>query len=124
MTVVTRYNQKTYKIDRVDFAQSPATSFDKNGTPTSYADYYKTWYNETIKDQNQPLLINKDRRTGNEVALIPELCQLTGLTDAMRANFNLMKDLAQIVHTNAEAKIKEIKNLMNHFKSNAKCVEK
>lgn len=94
MTVVTRYNQKTYKIDRVDFAQSPSTSFDKNGTPTSYADYYKTRYNEAIKDLNQPLLINKDRRTGNEVALIPELCQLTGLTDAMRANFNLMKDLA------------------------------
>lgn len=73
---------------------------------------------------NQPLLINKDRRTGNEVALIPELCQLTGLTDAMRADFRLMKDLAQIVHTNAEAKIKEIKNLMTHFKTNAKCVEK
>jgi len=47
--------------------------------------------------------------------LIPELCQLTGLTDAMRADFRLMQDLAKIVHTNAEAKIKEIKNLMNHF---------
>jgi len=35
-TVVTRYNQKTYRIDRVDFAQSPSTTFDKNGTPTSY----------------------------------------------------------------------------------------
>jgi hypothetical protein len=35
-TVVTRYNQKTYKVDRVDFAQSPQTTFDKNGTPTSY----------------------------------------------------------------------------------------
>lgn len=124
MTVVTRYNQKTYRIDRVDFAQSPATTFDKQGTPTSYADYYKTRYNEGIKDMNQPLLINKDRRTGNEVALIPELCQLTGLTDSMRANFNLMKDLAVILHTNAEAKIKEIKNLMTHFKTNAKCVEK
>jgi len=42
----------------------------------------------------------------------------------MRADFRLMKDLAQIVHTNAEAKIKEIKNLMEHFKKNAKCVEK
>ena len=73
---------------------------------------------------NQPLLINKDRRTGNEVALLPELCQLTGITDAMRADFRLMKDLAQIVHTNADAKIKEIKNLMTHFKSNPKCVEK
>jgi len=42
----------------------------------------------------------------------------------MRADFRLMKDLAQIVHTNAEAKIREIKNLMEHFKKNAKCVEK
>ena len=73
---------------------------------------------------NQPLLINKDRRTGNEVALIPELCQLTGLTDAMRADFRLMKDLAVIMHTNADAKIREIKNLMQHFKTNTKCVEK
>lgn len=90
----------------------------------SYREYYKTRYNEDIADANQPILINKDRRTGNEVALIPELCQLTGLTDAMRADFRLMKDLAQIVHTNAEAKIKEIKNLMEHFKKNEKCVEK
>ena len=123
-TVVTRYNQKTYRIDRVDFAQSPSTTFDKNGTPTSYQEYYRTRYNENISDMNQPLLINKDRRTGNEVALIPELCQLTGLTDAMRADFRLMKDLAVIMHTNADAKIKEIKNLMTHFKTNTKCVEK
>jgi aubergine-like protein len=54
---------------------------------------------------NQPLLIHKDRKTGNEVALIPELCQLTGLTDAMRADFRLMKDLAQFVHTNADKKV-------------------
>jgi aubergine-like protein len=89
-TVVTKYNQKTYKVDRVDFNQSPETCFDKQGTQTSYRDYYKTRYNESISNPNQPLLINKDRRTGNEVALIPELCQLTGLTDAMRADFRLM----------------------------------
>lgn len=121
---MTAYNQKTYKVDRVDFAQSPQTTFDKQGTQTSYMEYYKTRYNQTIKDPNQPLLINKDRRTGLEVALVPELCQLTGLTDAMRADFRLMQDLAKIVHTNAEAKIKEIKNLMHHFKTNEKCKEK
>ena len=27
-----RYNQKTYKVERVDFTQSPETTFDKNGT--------------------------------------------------------------------------------------------
>jgi len=59
-----------------------------------------------------------------EVALVPELCQITGLTDAMRADFRLMQDMAKIVHTNAEAKIKEIKNLMTHFQTNEKCKEK
>jgi aubergine-like protein len=73
---------------------SPASTFDKQGTEMSYQDYYKTRYNEGITDPNQPLLINKDRKTGIEVALIPELCQLTGLTDSMRADFKLMKDLA------------------------------
>lgn len=80
-TVVTRYNQKTYRVERVDFGSSPSTTFDKQGTQISYAEYYKTRYNEGITDPNQPLLINKDRKTGIEVALIPELCQLTGLTD-------------------------------------------
>jgi len=93
-TVVTKYNQKTYRVERVDFGMSPSTTFDKQGTQVSYQDYYKTRYNESISDPNQPLLINKDRKTGNEVALIPELCQLTGLTDSMRADFKLMKDLA------------------------------
>lgn len=90
----------------------------------SYAEYYKTRYNENIADPNQPLLINKDRKTGNEVALIPELCQLTGLTDAMRADFRLMKDLAQIMHTNADKKLAECKNLFQTFAKNEKCQEK
>jgi len=123
-TVVTRYNQKAYRVDRLDFSMSPETTFDKNGTQVSYKEYYKTRYNEDVKDLNQPLLINKDRKTGNEVALIPELCQLTGLTDAMRADFRLMKDLAQIVHTNADKKVQECKNLFATFAQNEKCKEK
>jgi len=31
-TVVTRYNQKTYRVERVDFGMSPETTFDKQGT--------------------------------------------------------------------------------------------
>ena len=29
------------------------------------------------------------------IALIPELCNLTGLTDQMKADFKVMKDVAQ-----------------------------
>lgn len=111
-------------MERVDFGSSPATTFDKQGTQISYAEYYKTRYNENIADANQPLLINKDRKTGMEVALIPELCQLTGLTDTMRADFRLMKDLAGIVHTNADRKVAECKNLFSSFAKNEKCQEK
>ena len=90
----------------------------------SYKEYYKTRYNEEVKEPNQPLLIHKDRRTGAEVALVPELCQVTGLTDSMRADFRLMKDLAEIVHTNADRKVAECRNLLEVFNTNPKCQEK
>merc|ERR1712048_1339663 len=123
-TVVTRYNQKTYRVERIDFSMSPETTFDKEGTQVSYAQYYKEKYQENINDSNQPLLINKDRKTGVEIALIPELCQLTGLTEGMRADFRLMKDLAQICHTNAEKKINECKGLFQTFAQTEKCKQK
>jgi len=42
----------------------------------------------------------------------------------MRSDFRLMKDLAEIVHTNADRKVNECKNLLEIFKSNPKCLEK
>lgn len=35
-----------------------------------------------------------------------------------------MKDLAEIVHTNADRKVQECKNLFDIFNSNQKCIEK
>ena len=69
-------------------------------------------YNKDIKDTNQPLAISKNRRTGMEVALIPELCEMTGLTDSMRANFNLMKEVNTVLHKGGDARINEVKNLI------------
>jgi aubergine len=103
---------------------SPDTTFDREGTQVSYSQYYKEKYQENIADSNQPLLINKDRKTGVEIALIPELCQLTGLTENMRADFRLMKDLAGICHTNAQKKLDECKGLFQTFAQNEKCQQK
>lgn len=124
MTVVTRYNNRTYKIDRVDFEKTVETTFDKNGTQTSFKDYYMSQYQEKVQDPNQPLLVNKDRKTGNEILLIPELCCLTGLTDQMRSDFRLMKDLAVITHTDAQRKLTECQNLFKVFSENEKCKKK
>jgi aubergine-like protein len=119
--VVTGYNNRTYRVDHVDFASNPSSTFDKNGTVTSFKDYYKAQYNQDVTDLSQPLLVHKDKKTGREVLLIPELCKMTGLNDAMRADFRLMKDLAQITHTDAQRKANECKNLLESFKKNEKC---
>lgn len=39
-TVLTDYNNKTYRIDDIDFNQSPATTFDTKSGPESFVDYY------------------------------------------------------------------------------------
>ena len=46
-----------------------------------------------------PVRCVQDQRRGMDgpILLIPELCHMTGLTDEMRSDFRVMKDLA--VHT-------------------------
>jgi aubergine-like protein len=66
-------------------------------------------YGITIEDLDQPLLLNrpkskvknaaqkdKDNVTAESevICLIPELCSLTGLTDDIRKDFRIMKELA------------------------------
>lgn len=93
--VLTPYNNKTYTIHDVDFDQNPSKKFKTKNGETSYVEYYKTNYGLDIHDLNQPMLISyKDRKMVTQngrcqedrltIALIPELSQLTGLTDEMR----------------------------------------
>ncbi|XP_071952418.1 piwi-like protein 1 [Antedon mediterranea] len=104
--VLTRYNNKTYRIDDIAWDKNPQCKFTlHNGQETSFVDYYRRAYNKEIRDLNQPLLISRpkkkdrNRQGTNEgqeevICLVPELSFRTGLTDAMRADFRVMKDLA------------------------------
>lgn len=91
MTVLTKYNNKTYKITDVNFDDTPETTFTlKNGDVVSYIDYYKQKHKKDIKDRQQPMLISKsserDARAGEAtlLAFVPELCWITGFDDDMR----------------------------------------
>ncbi|NXO01449.1 PIWL1 protein, partial [Rhinopomastus cyanomelas] len=101
--VLTKYNNRTYRIDDIDWDANPQCTFLKaDGSEISYIDYYKKQYNLDIHDLNQPVLITQRKRrrenfTSGPIALIPELCFLTGLTEKMRSDFYTMRDLA--VHT-------------------------
>lgn len=104
--VLTQYNNKTYRVDDIDWEKNPASTFNFKGEQISYAEYMKRKYGIEIKDMRQPLLISRasarDRRAGVDeiICLIPEVCHCTGLTDAMRGNHRLMQDLA--VHTRVD----------------------
>ncbi len=59
-SVITRYNNKTYKIDGLEFGENPTSKFTlSSGQTVSFADYYKRQYGVEIKDMGQPLLINR-----------------------------------------------------------------
>lgn len=40
-TVLTKYNNKTYKIDDIKWELNPQTTFDRNGEQISLIQYYK-----------------------------------------------------------------------------------
>ena len=100
-TVITRYSNKTYKIEDVDFDKSPESTFQlKDGRTLNFMDYYKETYGIEVQDPRQPLLLAERKRTpethGQEVAimLVPELCFMCGLTEAQKSDFRIMKRIA------------------------------
>lgn len=125
-SIVTKYgtNQHTYQIESIDFERSPLSTFKlKDGREVSFKDYTKEKYGVTIKEDNQPLAIVKSQRTGQEIALIPELCFMTGLTDNMRANFNLMKSINQVLQRGAADRLKDIVQFVNDLTAQPKVQE-
>lgn len=59
LCVLTRYNNRMYRIDDIVFDKNPMSTFDMRGTPTTFYDYYKNHYGVEIKDKAQPLLLNR-----------------------------------------------------------------
>uniref|UniRef100_A0A8C7T025 Piwi like RNA-mediated silencing 1 n=1 Tax=Oncorhynchus mykiss TaxID=8022 RepID=A0A8C7T025_ONCMY len=100
LIVLTKYNNKTYRIDDIAWDHTPNNTFKRGDSEISFKDYYKQ-YGLDITDGNQVLLISHMKKIGpsggppqGPAMLVPEFCYLTGLTDKMRADFNIMKDLS------------------------------
>ncbi|XP_068460923.1 piwi-like protein 1 [Clinocottus analis] len=122
LIVLTKYNNKTYRIDDIAWDHTPNNTFTKRDKEVSFKEYYKTQYNLVIADESQVLLISNVKKLmgpsggppPGPALLIPELCYLTGLTDKMRADYIIMKDLN--MHTKLEPNQREIR--LNRFVSN------
>ncbi|XP_053677649.1 protein aubergine-like [Anopheles nili] len=113
--VMSTYNQKTYKICDVDFNTTPSSSFStKQGDSITFVKYYKDAYNITIRDPRQPMLVSmpnmRQKRAGitSPILLVPELCRLTGITEEMRRDFNLMRSIADHTRIGADKRIERL----------------
>lgn len=120
---MTVYNRKTYKVDDIQWDTSPSESFDMKGRQITFADYFKEKYNIHLRDMRQPMLVSRPKKrdfhrgmTG-PILLIPELCQMTGLTDHMRQNNQLMRALATHLHTDPVRRIDKLMDFMHKLQN-------
>lgn len=133
-TVLTKYNNKTYRgtfsnlklsiyltffylVDDIDWNQRVSSTFSTPAGDISYNQYYKQRYQIDNLDQDQPLIISKakarDIRGGsNELfSLIPQLCIMTGINESMRTNFNQMRELSQHTRLSPQDRITRLRTL-------------
>jgi len=131
--VLTRYNNKTYRIDDVDVDCSPLSHFHKtnNGVNeiTKYKDYYQGRHGITITELEQPMLVSypkkKDINKGitTNIYLVPSLCYMTGLSDDMRKDFGLMQRLSKYLHMEPKTRVDKLQAFVDKLKTNEKVNE-
>nr|XP_038022885.1 piwi-like protein 2 isoform X2 [Anas platyrhynchos] len=99
--VLTRYNNRTYRIDDIDWDRTPRDSFTlASGEEITFVDYYSKTYGITVRELDQPLLVHRPkekRMPGRKpqvemILLVPELTFLTGVTE-IKKDTRMLKDV-------------------------------
>ncbi|KAK2902445.1 piwi-like protein 2 [Channa argus] len=126
--VITRYNNRTYRIDAIEWDKSPKDTFTlMNGTQTTFVEYYSKHYGITIKEIDQPLLRHRPKERSKpggkqiitgEILLVPELSFMTGIPEKMRKDFRAMKDLTMHINVSSEQHTHSIKQLLKNISTN------
>jgi aubergine-like protein len=109
--VLTRYNNCTYRIDKVEWTMSPRSTFDWDGHgKTSFSEYLLRVYDKKVTDDKQPLLVSTRRQ--RQLHLVPEFCFRTGLSEDMRKDYRLMSDLARHTRPDPTARAREVSEIV------------
>uniref|UniRef100_A0A2K6FMP8 Piwi-like protein 2 n=1 Tax=Propithecus coquereli TaxID=379532 RepID=A0A2K6FMP8_PROCO len=125
--VITRYNNRTYRIDDMDWNKTPKDSFTmSDGKEITFLEYYSKNYGITIKDEDQPLLIHRPSERQNnhgtllkgEILLLPELSFMTGIPEKMKKDFRAMKDLTQQINLSPKQHHSALECLLQRISKN------
>ncbi|XP_074155674.1 piwi-like protein 1 isoform X2 [Sminthopsis crassicaudata] len=123
--VYTKHNNRTYRVDGIDWNQTPQSTFKKDGSDISFLDYYRKQYRTRITDLEQPVLVSLPKRKKADgiypspALLMPELCNLTGLTRSMRRNYRITKGIANCTRLSPERRHSELGKLIDNIHRNA-----
>lgn len=129
--VITNYNKRTYRIENLRFDVRPNGTFNDSraNKPISYVDYYSQRHALKVSDMNQPMLEvvpNKARnRAGrgaetqtNDILLVPEFCNIAGLTEEQRNDNRLKMDLIRASQVAPGERVKQMKHFLDLFHAN------
>ncbi|XP_037113727.1 piwi-like protein 2 [Syngnathus acus] len=126
--IITRYNNRTYRIDSIEWDKSPKDTFTlMDGTKTTFVDYYSKHYGIIIKEMDQPLLMHKPKERSKpggkqvmtgEILIVPELSFMTGIPENMKKDFKTMKDLTMHINLNGDQHTLSIKQLLKNISAN------
>ncbi|XP_029295481.1 piwi-like protein 2 [Cottoperca gobio] len=126
--VITRYNNRTYRIDDIKWDKSPKDTFTlMDGTETTFVEYYSKNYGITMKEMDQPLLMHRPKERAKpggkqiitgEILLVPELSFMTGIPDKMRKDFRAMRDLTMHINVSSEQHTHSINQLLKNISTN------
>uniref|UniRef100_A0A8C1JBH4 Piwi-like RNA-mediated gene silencing 2 n=1 Tax=Cyprinus carpio TaxID=7962 RepID=A0A8C1JBH4_CYPCA len=117
--VITRYNNRIYRIDDIEWSKSPKDTFTlANGTVTTFVDYYRKNYGITIKELDRPLLIHRpNERSKPEGKLF--FFMAFWLFRTVRLVF---QDLTMHINVGAKQHTQSLKQLLHNINSNNEAV--
>ncbi|RWS29770.1 piwi-like protein 1 [Leptotrombidium deliense] len=122
--VMTSYNNKTYRIDDIAFDKNPTFVFERRHGAISIKDYYQEQYKITIRDEKQPLIVcnpsARDQRQGRTepILLVPELCAMTGLTESLKNNMDVRKQMTNLTRAEPQRRVQNLYQFMQTLKGN------
>ncbi|KAI9556445.1 Aubergine/Piwi-like protein copy E [Daphnia sinensis] len=124
--VMTGYNNKTYRIDDVDFDKNAQSKFylRKEDREITYEEYYSTRYQLKIRFPLQALLMclpsRRDINRGNTqpIYLIAELCGMTGLSKEEGNDFRLTKAVSNLTGVTPDRRVATLMKFRRRLEDN------
>ena len=93
----------------------------------SFLDFYKERYGLSIQDRKQPMLVHRTKRAAVQeeicIYLVPELCFMMGLSETLKNDFRVMKEIGENTRLQPNQRQANIEKFLVQLKGNPEAVQ-